>query len=42
VTFNIAYDTGIFSIERQRINLPGICLFLSYTGARPAEIVDNE
>lgn len=42
LTFNIAYDTGIFSIERQRINLSGIYLFLSYTGARPAEIVDNE
>jgi hypothetical protein len=42
LTFNIAYDEGIFSIERHRINLPGIYLFLSYTGARPAEIVDNE
>lgn len=40
--FNIAYDTGIFSIERHRINLSGIYLLLSYTGARPAEIVDNE
>ncbi|CAH0019228.1 unnamed protein product [Clonostachys rhizophaga] len=29
-------------VPRQRINLPGIYLFLSYTGARPAEIVDNE
>ena len=42
LTFNIAYDEGIFSTERHRINLPGIYLFLSYTGARPAEIVDNE
>lgn len=42
LTFNIAYDTGIFSTERHRINLAGIYLFLSYTGARPAEIVDNE
>jgi hypothetical protein len=42
LTFNIAYDTGIFSIERHRINLSGIYLLLSYTGARPSEIVDKE
>jgi hypothetical protein len=42
LTFNIGYDEGIFSIERHRIDLPGIYPFLSYTGARRAEIVDNE
>jgi hypothetical protein len=42
LTFNIAYNTGIFSTERHQINLAGIYLFLSYTGAQPAEIIDNE
>lgn len=41
-TFNIAYNTNIFPIERYRIQLSGFYLILSYTGARPAEIVDNE
>ncbi|KAK9770404.1 putative FluG domain-containing protein [Seiridium cardinale] len=42
LTFNIAYDTGIFPTERHRVNLTEIYLFLSYTGARLAEIVDDE
>ena len=41
-TFNIAYDTGTFSLELERINLSGCYLIAAYTGARPAEIVDNE
>lgn len=41
-TFNIAYDTGTFPLERHRVQLSGSCLLLAYTGARPAEIVDNE
>ncbi|KAI6777633.1 uncharacterized protein J7T54_002767 [Emericellopsis cladophorae] len=41
-TFNIAYDTGIFTLERQRIQLSGSYLILGCTGARPAEVVDNE
>lgn len=42
LTFNIAYDTGIFAQERHRIHLSGCYLTLAYTGCRPAEIVDNE
>jgi hypothetical protein len=41
-TFNIAYDTGIFPRERHRIQLSGCYLILACTGARPAEVVDNE
>lgn len=41
-TFNIAYDTGIFTLERQRVQLSGSYLILACTGARPAEVVDNE
>lgn len=41
-TFNIAYDTGVFPLERQRINLSGSYIILASTGARPAEVVDNE
>ncbi|KJZ69228.1 hypothetical protein HIM_11378 [Hirsutella minnesotensis 3608] len=41
-TFNIAYDDGIFPSERHRIQLSGCYLLLAFTGARPAEIVDNE
>ena len=41
-TFNIAYDEGIFPTERQRIQLMGCYLLLAFTGARLAEIVDNE
>ena len=40
--FNVAYDTGVFPTERQRIQLLGLYLGLAYTGARPAELVDNE
>ena len=41
-TFNIAYDEGVFPSERHRIQLSGCYLLLAFTGARPAEIVDNE
>ncbi len=40
--FNIAYDTSVFPGETHRVQLAGCYLFLAYTGARPAEIVDNE
>ena len=40
LAFNIAYDTGIFPLERQRIQLSEAYLILAYTGARPAEVVD--
>ncbi|KEY73695.1 hypothetical protein S7711_09571 [Stachybotrys chartarum IBT 7711] len=40
--FNIAYDTRIFPSERHRLNLTGIYSILAFTGARPAELVDNE
>ncbi|KAL8310446.1 hypothetical protein RB597_010330 [Gaeumannomyces tritici] len=42
LTFNIAYDTGIFPGERHRINLAGCYVIQCYTGARPAELVHNE
>ncbi|TIC97035.1 hypothetical protein CH35J_007397 [Colletotrichum higginsianum] len=42
LTFNIAYDTGIFPSERQRPQLAGCYQLLYYTGARPAEIVHAE
>ena len=42
LTFNIAYDTGIFPSERHRANLSGSYVILGCTGARPAEVVDNE
>ncbi|KAB5566912.1 hypothetical protein GE09DRAFT_1056381 [Coniochaeta sp. 2T2.1] len=42
LTFNIAYDTSIFSWERHRVELPGCYLGLAFTGARPAEFVDGE
>jgi hypothetical protein len=41
-TFNIAYDTGIFPLERHRLQLSACYLILACTGARPAEVVDNE
>ncbi|KAK4171428.1 hypothetical protein QBC36DRAFT_391114 [Triangularia setosa] len=41
-TFNIKYDTGIFSWERHRTQLSGCYLGLAFTGARPAEFVDGE
>ncbi|KAK4119866.1 hypothetical protein N657DRAFT_693482 [Parathielavia appendiculata] len=41
-TFNIKYDTGIFSRERHRIQLIGCYLGLAFTGAKPAEFVDGE
>ena len=42
LTFNIAFDTGVFSGERHRIQLSGCYLALALTGARPAEFVDGE
>ncbi|KAL8310634.1 hypothetical protein RB597_010464 [Gaeumannomyces tritici] len=42
LTFNVAYDTGIFPGERHRINLAGCYVIQCYTGARPAELVHNE
>ncbi|KAK1657061.1 FluG domain-containing protein [Colletotrichum godetiae] len=42
LTFNIAYDDGIFPSERQRPQLAGCYQLLCYTGARPAEIVHAE
>ncbi|KAL7786357.1 FluG domain-containing protein [Trichoderma ceciliae] len=40
--FNIGYDTKTFPIEGHRVQLAGCWIFLASTGARPAEIVDNE
>ncbi|KAJ4307316.1 hypothetical protein N0V88_000699 [Collariella sp. IMI 366227] len=42
LTFNIKYDTGIFSSERHRVQLAGCYLGLAFTGARPAEFIDGE
>ena len=42
LTFNIKYDTGIFSSEKHRVQLPGCYLGLAFTGARAAEFVDGE
>ena len=42
LTFNIRYDTSIFSWEGHRVQLPGCYLGLAFTGARPAEFVDRE
>ncbi|KAN0072770.1 Protein of unknown function (DUF3435) domain containing protein [Elaphomyces granulatus] len=41
-TFNIAYNTGIFPRGRHRLQLSACYLILACTGARPAEVVDNE
>ncbi|KAI0436703.1 FluG domain-containing protein [Xylaria telfairii] len=42
LTYNIKFDTGIFSWERHRFNLSGVYQGLAFTGARPAEFVDGE
>jgi hypothetical protein len=42
LTFNIKYDTGIFSSEGHRVQLLGCYQGLAFTGARPAEFVDGE
>jgi hypothetical protein len=42
LVFNMAYDTTIFPSERHRIQLAACYKIMSYTGARPAELVDNE
>ncbi|KAK3379574.1 hypothetical protein B0T24DRAFT_647132 [Lasiosphaeria ovina] len=42
LTFNIAYDAGISPLERQRLHMAGCYMIICYTGARPAELVDNE
>ncbi|KAI5866135.1 hypothetical protein GGS23DRAFT_594281 [Durotheca rogersii] len=41
LTFNLAYDTSIFSTGLQRVWLHGYYVILSYTGVRPAELVDG-
>ena len=40
--FNIAFDTTIVPSEGYRIQLAGYYTFLTFTGVRPIEIVDNE
>ncbi|KAH6638624.1 hypothetical protein BKA67DRAFT_145273, partial [Truncatella angustata] len=40
--FNVAYDTNIFPLELHGLNLSGCYMILCYTGARPAELVNNE
>ncbi|KAK2729318.1 FluG domain-containing protein [Colletotrichum kahawae] len=42
LVFNIAFDSGVFRSEGQRIQLAGLYQLLCYTGARPAELVDSE
>jgi len=42
LTFNIAYDTGIFPLERHRLHLMACYQIMCHTGARPAELVDGE
>jgi len=42
LTFNIAFDIGIFPLERRRVNLYELLLFIAYTGKQPAEFVNNE
>lgn len=42
LTFNIAYDTSVFSLGRHRIQLAGCYQILCYTGVRPAELVDGQ
>ncbi|OAQ59732.1 FluG domain-containing protein [Pochonia chlamydosporia 170] len=42
LTFNIAYDSCTFDLERHRLQLAGCYQIMCYTGARPAELVDGE
>lgn len=42
MAFNIAYDKSIFPCERHRVQLDGCYKIMCFTGARPAELVDNE
>ncbi|KAH8755821.1 FluG domain-containing protein [Diaporthe sp. PMI_573] len=42
VTYNIAYDPSIRSLELQRLNDAGCYMTICYTGIRPAEIVEGE
>lgn len=42
LSFNIGYDTNTVRVEGHRVQLAGCWILLAYTGARPAEIVDNE
>ncbi|KAK3389614.1 FluG domain-containing protein [Podospora didyma] len=42
LTFNIAYDTGVVPLERQRVNQAGCYMIICYAGVRPAELVNNE
>ena len=41
-TFNFAYDYTVFPSERHGIQPSGRYLLLSFTGARPGEIVDEK
>lgn len=42
LSFNIAYDTATFELERHRLHLHACYQLLCYTGARPAELVHAE
>ena len=42
LTFNIAYDSGIFAQERHPIQMLGLYLLLAHTGCRAGELVGNE
>lgn len=42
LTFNIKFNTGIFSCEGYRVQLLGCYLGLAFTGAQLAEFIDGE
>lgn len=42
LSFNIAYDSATFELERHRLHLHACYQLLCYTGARPAELVHAE
>jgi hypothetical protein len=42
LTFDIAYETSSFPLERHRIQLAACYQLLCYTGARPVELVEAE
>jgi len=35
------FDTEVFDLERDRVQLAAVLLFLAYTGARPGAIVES-
>ena len=35
------FDTEIFPLERERVQLAAVLLFLAYTGSRPGAIVES-